>query len=338
MKIHLLYQGKNWKNAGINVVIVPPYQKVFEYQKELIKVFKENQYDIVHSHENTLSVFPLRAAKKANIKVRIAHSHSTTNKKERKKDLLKQILRPFSKVYATDYFCCTEHAGRWLFGNKEFDKGNVYIMNNAIDVEKFSFNERARKLKRQELNIADNAFVIGHIGRFVEQKNHSLIIDIFNELHKEDENTVLLLIGQGPLLEQIKEKVKELSLDDCVMFLGQRDDVNLLYQGMDCFLFPSLYEGLGMTLIEAQCSGLPCIASKEVPEIAKIIDSTCFIDLNEDLKTWKDNIIKSKYYQRKSYLEQLERNGYDISRECKKLENIYLKKGVVNNENISSST
>ena len=130
------------EQLGGRVILIPPYQKVFKYQKELIRIFKENNYKIVHSHINTLSIFPLRAAKKAGVKVRIAHSHSTTNKKEWKKNLLKQVLRPFSKVYATNYMCCSELAGRWLFGDKTYDSGQVYLLNNAINLDKFKYNEK----------------------------------------------------------------------------------------------------------------------------------------------------------------------------------------------------
>ena len=167
-----------------------------------------------------MSVFSLFAAKCAGVPVRIAHSHSTTNKKEKKKNLMKQVLRPFSKVFATDYMCCSELAGRWLFGNKEYDKGNVYLLNNAIDLDKFKYNESLRKTKRKELGIKDDTLVIGHIGRFVAQKNHDYLIDIFNEIHKKNNNAILLLAGQGPLMEDIKNKVKELNLDDNVKFLG----------------------------------------------------------------------------------------------------------------------
>ena len=158
------------KSLGGKVILVPPYQKVFKYHKELKNVLKEGDYNIVHSHINTLSIFSLFAAKCAGVPVRIAHSHSTTNKKEKKKNFVKQFLRPFSKLFATHYICCSELAGRWLFGDKEYDNGNVYLLNNAIDLDKFKYNEDIRKAKRKELGLKDKTFVIGHIGRFVEQK------------------------------------------------------------------------------------------------------------------------------------------------------------------------
>ena len=218
------------EKLGGKVILIPPYQKVFKYHNKLKKILKEGPYKIVHSHINTLSVFSLFAAKCAGVPVRIAHSHSTTNKKEKKKNLLKQLLRPFSELFATDYMCCSELAGRWLFGDKEYDKGNVYLLNNAIDLDKFKYNETLRKKKRKELGIKDDTLVIGHIGRFVAQKNHDYLIDIFNEIHKKNNNSVLLLAGQGPLMEEIKNKVNDLNLDDNVKFLGQRNDANELYR------------------------------------------------------------------------------------------------------------
>lgn len=223
------------EKLGGKVILIPPYQKVFKYQKELRRVLRDGKYKIVHSHINTLSVFPLYAAKKVGVPVRIAHSHSTTNKKEWKKNLLKQVLRPFSKKYATNYMCCSELAGRWLFGDKTYDEGKVYLLNNAIDLDKFKYDKKIKDKKRKELGIKEDTIVIGHIGRFVAQKNHTFLIDIFNQFHKKEKNSILLLAGQGPLQEEIKNKVRELGLNDSVRFLGQRNDANELYQVFDVF-------------------------------------------------------------------------------------------------------
>lgn len=309
------------EHLGGKIILIPPYQKAFKYHKELKKVLKEGKYKIVHSHINTLSVFSLWAAKSAKVPVRIAHSHSTSNKKEWKKTLLKNMLRPFSKVFATDYFCCSELAGRWLFGNKTYNQGKVYLLNNAIDVDKFKYNEKVRKAKRKELNIKDKDLVIGHIGRFVKQKNHDFLIDIFNEIHKQNKNAILLLAGDGPLKEEIQNKVKELELEKNVQFLGQRNDANELYQAMDLFLFPSLYEGLGMVLIEAQCTGLPCVVSTEVPKIAKISKGVEFIPLSKNAKIWADESIKliTNKDIRKTILKTIKINNYNIKNEAKKL-------------------
>lgn len=313
------------KKLGGKVILIPPYQKAFKYHKELKKVLKESNYKIVHSHLNTLSVFPLFAAKLANVPVRIAHSHSTTNKKEWKKNLLKQVLRPFSKVFATHYMCCSELAGRWLFGNKEYDKDNVYLLNNAIDLDKFKYNEKIRKEKRKELNIKDDTLVIGHIGRFVAQKNHDFLIDIFNEVHKQNNNSILLLAGQGPLMDEIKDKVKRLNLEESVKFLGQRNDANELYQAFDIFLLPSLYEGLPVVGVEAQASGLLCFLSSDMTKETKVLESTTIMNLSNTSKEWADNILeKVNKFNRIDTVKEISSNGFNIKDEVSKLEKYYL--------------
>ena len=314
------------EKMGGKVILIPPYQKVFKYHKKLKEVLKSGGYKIVHSHINTLSVFSLFAAKCAGVPVRIAHSHSTTNKKEKKKNLLKQVLRPFSKVFATDYMCCSELAGRWLFGNKEYDNGNVYLLNNAIDLDKFKYDEEKRKEKRKELNIEDSTLVIGHVGRFVEQKNHRFLIDIFNELHKQKENSILLLAGQGPLMEEMKEKVKILGLEKNVMFLGQRSDINELYQTFDVFCLPSLYEGLPVVGVEAQATGLLCELSSDMTKETKVLDTTRFISLNTSAEEWA-TIILDDYskFKRHDTTSEITKNNFNIKNETSKLENEYSK-------------
>lgn len=232
------------EKLGGKVIVVPPYQKLFKYQKELYKIFKENNYKIVHSHINALSVFPLRIAKKAGVPIRIAHSHSTSNKKEWKKNIVKNILRPFSKLYANKFFACTKHAGEWLFGKKIIERKELNVINNAIDLKKFEFNEKTREDLRKELGIKEDTLIIGHVGRFMKQKNHEFLIEVFKELIKKNDNSILMLIGQGPLLNDMKQKVRDLKIEDKVKFMGQVTDVEKYYNIMDVFLFPSIYEGL----------------------------------------------------------------------------------------------
>lgn len=312
------------EKLGGKVILIPPYQKVLKYHRELKKILKDGNYKIVHSHINTLSVFSLFAAKCAGVPVRIAHSHSTTNKKEWKKNILKITLRPFTKLVATDYMACTEYAGRWMFGDEAFDDGKVYILNNAIDLDKFKYDEEIRKKLRKELKIPEDTVVIGHIGRFVAQKNHTQLIDIFNEYHKNNNNSVLMLIGQGPLMGEIKEKVNNLGLNDCVIFLGQKDNANEYYNAMDLFLFPSLYEGLGMVAIEAQVNGLPCVVSTGVPKVAKVSDNFEFVSLESCIEEWISAIEKIDSCKRFNSDEFIEKSEYNIENECEKLEKIYL--------------
>ena len=260
----------------------------------------------------------------AGVQTRIAHSHSTTNKAEWKKNLIKGILKPFSKVFATDYMCCSEYAGRWLFGDKAYNSGKVYLLNNAINVEKFLFNEPIREKVRKNLNIQDNTIVIGHIGRFVKQKNHDFLIDIFNQIHKKNENTILLLVGQGPLQDEIKSKVDILGLNSCVSFLGQRNDVDEMYQAFDVFILPSLYEGLPVVGVEAQSSGLLCIFSDDMTKETKILDSTKFVSLSESADYWSKLTLDSlKNYKRQDAMKEASSKCFNIRDEAIKLEKKY---------------
>lgn len=314
------------EKLGGKVILIPPYQKLFRYHKELKRILKEGNYKIVHSHINTLSVFSLFAAKCAKVPVRIAHSHSTTNKKEKKKNLMKQVLKPFSKLFATDYMCCSELAGRWLFGDKLYDEKKIYLLNNAIDLHKFEYNEKIREEVRKELNIDEKTFVMGHIGRFVTVKNHEFLLEVFHAIYKENRNSILLLAGQGPLKEKIEQKVKEMNLNKAVQFLGQRSDTNRLYQAMDVFVLPSLYEGLPVVGVEAQAAGLLCVLSDDMTKETKVLETTTFLSLNEGAKKWADTIGSvTKQFERKNMLNEMEQKGFDIQKEVKKLEEIYRK-------------
>ena len=316
---------KEIEELGGKVILIPPYQKVFKYHKELKKVLKEGNYKIIHSHINTLSVFSLFAAKCAGVPIRIAHSHSTTNNKEKKKNLMKQVLRPFSKKFATNYMCCSEFAGRWQFGDKAYDDGKVYLLNNAIDLDKFSFNSKIRNDKRKELNIDDDTLVIGHIGRFVPVKNHNFLIEIFNEIYQKNKNSILILAGQGPLMDSVKDKVRELKLEDNVKFLGQRNDANELYQAFDVFLLPSLYEGLPVVGVEAQAAGLLCYLSDDMTKETKVLDITKFMSLNNTPEEWATNILEDvKNYKRINTSKEMTAKNFNIKEEAKKLEKIYM--------------
>lgn len=317
---------KEIESLGGKVILIPPYQKPFKYHKELKRILEKGKYKIVHSHISTMSFFSLWAAKSAKVPVRIAHAHSTTNKQEKKKNLMKQILRPLSKVFATNYFCCSELAGRWLYGNKTYDKGKVYLLNNSIDVDKFKYNEKIRNQKRKELNIKENALVIGHVGRFVKQKNHEFLIDVFNEIYKQNKNSILLLAGDGPLKSEIENKVKRLGLEKNVQFLGQRNDINELYQAMDVFVLPSLYEGLPVVGVEAQASGLLCFFSTNMTKEVNLLNSTKFVNLNHTPKYWADKILKrKKQFTRKDMSKEITDDNFNIKNESKKLEDYYLK-------------
>lgn len=204
--------------------------------------------------------------------------------------------------------------------------GKVEIINNAIDLDKFKFDENIRKKKREELGISKDTKVIGHIGRLVTVKNHTFLLEVFNEVYKKDKNVILILAGAGPLENEIKEKIKSLNLESNVKLLGGRNDANELYQVFDLFILPSLYEGLAVVGIEAQASGLPCILSNEVPKETKILDSSEFVSLTEPKEKWAEVVMNSiNNTERKDTSEKLKARNFDIKLEAKKLEDMYLK-------------
>ena len=314
------------EKLGGHVVIIPPYKNVFKYMKSLKRIFKENQYDIVHSNMNALSVFTLKAAKKAGIKVRIAHSHSTSNKKEWKKNIVKNLLRPFSKKYATDYFACSEHAGRWLFGDKTYNQGKVKIVKNAIDIEKFKFNEENRKLIRNEFNILDDEILIGNVGRMMPQKNQSFLLDVFAKYHQNNPKSKLMIINDGPLFEELKAKANNLSITDSVIFVGPKSDLYRYYSAFDVFTLPSLYEGLGIVLVEAQANGLNCIASTNVPREADGTGYVKFVELEVEKWIKTLNNISVNRNEWTDCEEKLIKSQYSIKDAVKDLELLYLNK------------
>lgn len=313
-------------DSGARVFRIPPYQKPFEYHKALVKLFKEQKYSIVHSHINTLNLFPLFAAKRAKIPVRICHNHSTVSKGEGKRALLKYILRPFNKLFPTDYYACGLNAARWMFGKACAEKGKVTILNNAIDIRKFGFSQEIRDKVRKELNISDK-FVVGHVGRFMYQKNHAFLIDIFAEVHKKNPDAILLLIGEGKLEDEIRSKVDALGLTSFVIFYGVSSKVWELYQAFDVFVFPSHFEGFGMVVVEAMTSGLKAICSEAVPPEAKITDDLIYCTLNQSAAEWADTILQFRNgYERKDASGIIAGAGFDIATNAKHLEEFYLKR------------
>ena len=279
-------QREELQRLRAGIYPIPPYTKVMVYDRALYCAFRDRGYGIVHAHLSTMSIFPLFAAWRAGVPVRIAHSHSTANWGEGKKTLLKYLLRPFNKIFATNYFACGEQAGRWMYGNRTFDAGKVTVMPNAIDTAKFAYDPEARTALRKEFGIPQDAFVVGHVGRFMYQKNHTFLLKIFAELLEEDQNVFLLLVGEGELEEQIQRQTQALGLQDKVLFTGARQDVHKLYSVMDVFCMPSHYEGMPVVAWEAQANGLPCILSDTITDEAKCGERCRLLALNEGADQW----------------------------------------------------
>ncbi len=312
-------------SLGGRIIVVPPYQKLIANQKALYKIFTENKYPAVYSHLNTLSVFPLFTAWLAGIPVRIAHSHSTAGKGrgEFKRNIMKYILRPFAKIFPTDLCASSNFAGEWMFGKRTMRTGRVSIWSTAIDIERFAYNEESRREIRGRFNL-EGKFVVGHAGRFVSQKNHDFLLDVFYELHKLRSDSVLFLVGDGPLFNKFRDKVKALGLEDGVIFAGSVSDIEKYYNAMDVFIFPSIYEGLGMAAVEAQISGLPVIASRVLPDDAKICDNFCFMSLTQTAGDWAREALKiSDGYIRLDMSGYAYEKGMDMKTEAAKMTQWY---------------
>lgn len=289
------------------------------YQKELNGFFKGHpEYQIVHVHQDCLSSVILKAAKKNGIPVRIAHSHNS-NQDKNLKFLIKLYYKRFLPKYATDLFACGKEAGDWMFGGASY-----HILNNAIDASLYCYDEGKKHCVRESLSIDREALVIGHVGRFCNQKNHSFLMEIFVQISQKSPNARLILVGDGVLRLQIEEKVKELSLEDKVLFTGIRSDIPDLMQAMDVFLFPSLYEGLPVTMIEAQAAGLHCYISDKVPIECKKTDLVHQIPLRNSAEQWAEQILSATNERCKDTLSEIRKAGYDVKSNAAWLQNFYL--------------
>ena len=299
----------------------------FKYAKAIDKFFTiHNDYKVIHMNASSKNFILLKYAKKHHIPVRIAHSHNIDfQTKNPIKKLIGNLLKIPMKKYATDYFACSYLAGEWLFGKKNVGNGKVKVIHNAVDYKNFKYDEKISKEMHQEFNITENEILFGHVGRFTNQKNHTFLIDIFNEIHKQNKDTKLIMVGIGEKEQEIKDKVKMLNLEDCVIFAGFRKDVNKIMQAMDVFLLPSLYEGLPVVGVEAQAAGLPCFTSKDVvTKEVQITKAMNFISLDKSAKEWA-NIILNSDLSRKDTKKELKEAGYFIEDSARELVDFYLK-------------
>lgn len=289
------------------------------YTAKLNNFFKKHQeYKIVHSHRNAGNGIILKYAEKNNIPIRIAHSHINIQNRHNVKYLVWNYYKKDTLKYSTHRLACSKEAGKWLYKNGSFD-----ILCNAINTKQYLYNSDTRKCMRKKLKI-DKNFVIGHVGRFTKQKNHYFLLDIFNEVLKIQPNAKLLLVGDGPLLKQTKQKTKKLNLQNNIMFMGIRNDVPEIMQAMDTFIMPSLYEGLGIVNIEAQAAGLPCVISNAIPKECVITDLVTECDLNQPSKYWAKLILEKRNIKRQNKFNEILKAGYDITSNAKYYENFCL--------------
>ena len=305
------------ESCGSKIFHVPIKSKhPIKYGIELKRIFKKNHYDIVHSHLDAMGCWVLKIAKECGINIRIAHSHNIDHLTNNKiKYMINEYARKRICRYATHRFACSYDAGKWLFGDCSFK-----IIKNAVNIKKFVYSKQTRISVRQELNIADNQVVIGHVGRFDTQKNHKFLIELFNIIAHENDKYKLLLIGDGWLMKNVKSMIDKFGISDCVIFTGTREDADRLYNAMDIFVLPSLFEGLGMVAIEARINGLKTFVSDKVPEEVKIDEYTRHLPL--DLSLWKEEILTATKNIERYPAKNIDE--YDIEKAAQKLTKLYI--------------
>lgn len=312
---------------GGKIYRTPPFNpfKMNAFKASITDILKSHpEYKVFHCHAD-LSMWPLKYAAKLGIPTRIVHAHNGKTVINTKYFFFK-YEDLFTKKYCTDMFMCSTLAGEFRYGKKAVEQGLVKFIKNGVDTSQYRFNEQIRDELRHELQI-DDKLVIGHVGRFMQQKNHLFLIEIFNEIHKKNSNTVLLMAGKGKLQQKSEERVAELGLTDCVKFLGVRNDVNNLLQAFDLFLFPSLWEGLPVTCVEAQSAGLPVLMSDIITDEVNIVPHLHTKSLNDTAESWADealNLLAS--YKRRDCVPEVIKAGFDIQTTADWLQDFYIER------------
>lgn len=284
------------KRKGVKIVeLAPRKENPVKFYLELYRYLLFHHFDIVHVHGSNASIgMELFLARINRVKIRIAHSHNTTSTSMK----IHKIMKPIFNFSYTDGFACGKLAGEWLFGNKPFR-----VIPNGLDVDNFKFNQKKRQEVRRKLNI-DNNFVIGHIGRFNYQKNHEFLLEIFAEVNKIRSDAKLLLVGNGPDFDKFKNSIKGKPIAKKIIIYGETNTPEDLYLAMDCFVFPSRFEGLPLTLLEAQISGLPCVVSNVITPEVKLSNNLIFMSLDDSPLNWAKNILGFKAADRNTFFKK----------------------------------
>lgn len=319
--VHTLSKGvrdEDILNLGGKIFRVPARGKnPLKNYRQIKQIMLDGNYDVVHAHADAGNSTILAIAKECDIPIRISHCHNTnyTNKSLLKKFLNEQLKKQIPR-YATHLWACSEKAGEWLYGNHSFE-----VIPNAIDVQKFIYSPQLSKDLRKELNL-ENKFVIGHVGRFDYQKNHDFLLKVFAEVINEREDAHLVLIGKGELKEAIKKQANQLGILDKISFLGESSNVNKLINVFDVGVFPSLFEGFSIAMVEMQVNGLPLVVSDNVPNEINLTDNIRFLSLDETIKYWCKTILETKGRDNGA-VDKIIAKGYNLSDMVNKLTKTY---------------
>ena len=307
------------KEIGGHYFVVPHVKHLCKFKKAFRKVLTDNKFDIIHSHINTLSVFALKVAKKCGYPIRIAHSHSQSNKKEHLRNLIKNFLKKFSKKYATTYLACGENAGRYQYGDKTFNEGKVIVLRNAINIDEYKFNQNDRSEIRKELGVKDDEILVGTLGRLCSQKNQQYIL----KMAKECPEIKFVIVGAGPLDGELKQFISSNNINNVNMY-GLSLTAKKFYSAFDVFVLPSLYEGVPVTGVEAQTNGVFTLFSDQVSKESQASSYVKFLPIEDkDLSLWV-NEIKVKH-PHEDHLKEIIDSGFSIKESSIYLLEIYKK-------------
>lgn len=298
--------------------------------QDLEQLMASRHYDVVHCNSGKvwINYFSCYFGVKYHVPKIIVHSHSALlprmNPEVQKQD---DEYREYIRSNATDFLACSDEAAEWLYGK---DFAGYQIIENGIETKKYEFNERIRADYRRELNL-ENRFVIGHVGRFTQAKNHIFLLKVFKEISLICKNSILLMIGEGELLNDIKKQALETGIDEKCMFLGNRADVPELLNVMDIFLFPSLFEGFPISVLEAQTNGLPCIISEKITEEVCITKKVKRISLEQTTSYWAEAVMEQlhKNERRESPIKDIEQAGYSVQAASDKLHQLYMEENSI---------
>lgn len=314
---------KEIENLGGRVFVLPKFNgkniiQVYKAWNSFLKEHKE--YRILHSHIRSYALIFIPIAKEFGLKT-IIHSHSTSNGKGIN-SFVKSVLQ-FPLRFEADYFmACSMLAGKWLFGNNISKKENFKIIKNAINSEIIDYDEDLRDTSRNKLNL-QGKFTLGYLARVVEAKNPTFVIEVFSELKKLDNNVKLLFIGNGVMLNQVKVLSRKLNVFEDIIFVGESNEISQFLNAMDYYILPSFWEGLGISLVEAQATGLRCIISENIPNEAIVTNLVMKENLSNSAKIWAKKIVSTKEYVRGSQKNNILKSGYDINDSVKNIVNIY---------------
>ena len=317
---HKNYFQQEIEELGGRLFCVGSHKRILQHRKFLYKILNENQYDYIHIHSgNALCVIDSILVKKyaPDLKV-IYHSHNSSHKEK----LLHEIMKPLIPAYNDFLFACSEEAARWMYPKATLSKRKYTIISNGIDVEKFLYSEKSALEIRSEFGIEDD-FVVGHVGRIDTQKNHKFLLEIFAVIVEKKPNAKLLLVGTGPLEQEIRKLASNLNIKDIVLFLGTRNDVERVLCACDVFVFPSLHEGLPLTLIEAESSGLPCYISDVISDEAVVSPLVFKESLETPAKVWAEKICMATSNDRTWYNQIVGESQYSVYHTIRQISDLY---------------